>query len=232
MTKPQSRIPYAVIRSRRSTADIVIERDGQVVVRAPEWADDDCVAHIVDSKAYWIHRTLAEWRELNVSRVVREFKNGEGFPYLGRSYRLQLVDNPKQPLQLKDGQFKLGRSLAEDDGKAAQEAFRAFYTARGIGRLRERVLYFAPKAGVQPTDVEVCELGHRWASCSPRGKVAFHWKCMMAPQTIIDYIVVHELCHLHHRDHTSAFWNEVDKIMPDFVERKAWLAKNGASLDL
>ena len=88
------------------------------------------------------------------------------------------------------------------------------------------------KVGVAPGDVGVRELGLRWASCSPSGKLAFHWKCMMAPPTIIDYIVVHELCHLHCRDHTDAFWNEVDKVMPDFRERKAWLRTNGAGLEL
>ena len=64
------------------------------------------------------------------------------------------------------------------------------------------------------------------------GALAFHWKCMMAPPTIIDYIVVHELCHFHHRDHTDAFWNEVDKVIPDYRERKEWLRKNGAGLDV
>ena len=82
------------------------------------------------------------------------------------------------------------------------------------------------------TSVDVRELGNRWASCSKTGALAFHWKCMMAPQTIIDYIIVHELCHFHHRDHTEAFWNEVDKAMPDYRERKEWLRKNGAGLDV
>ena len=80
--------------------------------------------------------------------------------------------------------------------------------------------------------MDVRELGHRWASCSPVGRLAFHWKCMMAPQAIIDYIVVHELCHLHHGDHTEAFWNEVDKVMPSYRERKEWLRENGAGLDV
>ena len=78
-------IPYEVIRSRRSTADIIIERDGSVLVRAPEWADDDQVADLVESKHYWIYQGLAEWRDLNATRVLREYKNGEGFLYLGRS---------------------------------------------------------------------------------------------------------------------------------------------------
>jgi predicted metal-dependent hydrolase len=85
---------------------------------------------------------------------------------------------------------------------------------------------------VGPKSVVVRELGYRWASCSPSGNLALHWKCMMGPLTIIDYIVVHELCHLHHKDHTDAFWNEVDKLMPSYSERKQWLRRHGAGLDL
>jgi predicted metal-dependent hydrolase len=226
-------IAYEVIRSRRSTADIIIERDGSVLVRVPEWADDDQVAHIVESKHYWIYQGLAEWRDFNATRVLREYKNGEGFPYLDCAYRLLLVDNQVEPLQLKDGRFMLRRALAEQCGiDAAQRTFRDFYISRGQPRLRSRVKYFSPTVGVEPSGVEVRELGNRWASCSPKGKLSFHWKCIMAPQSIIDYVVVHELCHLHHRDHTNAFWNEVDKVLGDFRERKEWLGKNGASLDL
>jgi type I restriction enzyme R subunit len=69
-------------------------------------------------------------------------------------------------------------------------------------------------------------------SLTMEGRLHFHWKCMMATPKVIDYIVVHELCHLHHRDHTEAFWNEVDKVMPDWNERKNWLRANGAAFDL
>jgi len=228
-----NRIPYEVIRSRRSTADIIIERDGSVLVRAPEWADDEQVANIVESKHYWIYQGLAEWRDLNATRMLREYKNGEGFLYLGRAYRLLLVSDQEESLQLRNGRFTLRRTLVEQgDIAVAKTAFRDFYAARGLERIRSRLGYYTPKISVEPTGLEVRELGNRWASCSPDGKLSFHWKCMMAPQTIIDYIVVHELCHFHHRDHTDAFWNEVDKIMPNFRERKEWLRKNGAGLDL
>lgn len=230
---PESPISYQVIRSRRSTADIIIERDGSVLVRAPDWADDDQIAKIVASKNYWIYQGLAEWRDLNATRVLREYRNGEGFLYLGRAYRLLLVSEQAEPLQLRNGRFTLRRALVDQGGvAAARAAFRDFYVAKGLERLRTRVGYYAPKVGVAPAGVQVKELGHRWASCSSAGKLSFHWKCMMAPQTIIDYIVVHELCHFHHRDHTDAFWNEVDKVMPDFRERKEWLRRNGAGLDV
>jgi len=106
------------------------------------------------------------------------------------------------------------------------------YTAKGTERLERRASYFASKVGVQVRAVEVKELGYRWGSCSANGSIRFHWKTMMAPPKIIDYIVVHELCHLHRRDHDNAFWNEVDKVMQDYAERKAWLRDNGAALDV
>ena len=76
-------VSYEVVRSRRRTADIVIERDGNIVVRAPEWADDEKIDSIVAAKNYWIFQGLAEWRDLNATRVLREYKNGEGFSVPG-----------------------------------------------------------------------------------------------------------------------------------------------------
>lgn len=226
-------IVYAVVRSRRSTADIIVERDGSVLVRAPESATNAQIARIVSAKEYWIYRTLAEWRDLNATRVLREYKNGEGFLYLGRAYRLSLIEHQDVPLRLKNGRFLLRRELVENGVvQSAKDAFRSYYIERGQERIPKRVEYYAPKVGVEPSGVGVRDLGHRWATWSPSGKLAFHWKCMMAPLTIVDYIVVHELCHFHHGDHTEAFWNEVDKVMPNYRERKEWLRKHGAGLDV
>ena len=230
----ETEIDYEVVRSgNRRTADIVIERDGRVLVRASEEIPTAKIEEIVERKRYWIHKNLAEWRDLNATRVLREYRNGEGFLYLGRNYRLLLVADQDEPLLLKGGRFCLRRDIV-DHGEvpAARAAFRDYYVASGLRRIGERVAYFAAKVGVVPGRVEVRELSHRWANCSAKGNLAFHWKCMMAPPTIIDYIVVHELCHFHHLDHTDAFWNEVDKILPDHWERKEWLRKNGAAMDV
>ena len=223
-------IKYEVVRSRRSTADIVVERDGRVMVRAPSRLSTQRIDEIVRSKSLWIYKTLAEWCEANATRIEREFRNGEGFLYLGRSYRLSLVPDQKEPLQLKNGRFRLSSQIAGRG--AAAEAFRQFYIDHGQKRIRARVDHFAPKVGVHPRRMEVRELGHRWASCSPKGNLAFHWRCMMAPPSVLDYIIVHELCHLHHLDHSERFWNEVDKVLPNHGERKEWLRKNGAAMDL
>ena len=219
--------------ANRRTTDIVIERNGQITVRPPLRMTPEQVDQTVLSKRMWIYRNLADWRDLNATRVVREWVNGESFRYLGSSYRLLLVKKQDEPLKLKDGRFQLLRAVVESGDKgAAPLAFENFYAEKGKERITRRVAYFASKAGVKPGKVLIKDIGYRWASCLKKGDLHFHWKCLMAPATVIDYIVVHELCHLHHRDHSAAFWNEVDKVMPDYRERKEWLRIRGAALDL
>ena len=219
--------------SVRKTTDIVIERNGAISVRPPESFTPEQVDAVVKDKRLWIYRNLAEWRDMNACAVTRDWVEGESFLYLGRSYRLSLVSSTETELQLLSGRFCLNRKLVENGGvDAAKAAFQNFYSERGLSRFTERVKQLAPKVGVAVQNVRVSDTGYRWASCGKNGSLKFHWKCMMAPARVIDYLVVHELCHLHHRDHGDAFWNEVDKVLPDYRERKEWLRKYGASLNL
>lgn len=223
-------IEYTLKRSSRKTASIYIERDGKVSVFVPKKLTQIQIDTLLESKRKWIYTNLAEWADLNASRVSREFVNGEGFLYLGRSYRLKLVAEQSEPLLLKDGYF----CLRTDKGSApkADSVFRDFYRSKAQGKIAERVAYYQPKLDVEARAVKVMDLKNRWASCSPDGTQNFHWKCMMAPMRVLDYIVVHELTHLLYPNHTEAFWNEVDKVMPDYAERKEWLRVNGAGMDL
>jgi hypothetical protein len=86
--------------------------------------------------------------------------------------------------------------------------------------------------GLQPGAIRIMELSNRWASCSATGELNFHWKVMMLPLTMLDYVIVHELSHLKYPNHTTAFWNLVDKVLPDYQERKGWLKFRGAGMDL
>ena len=226
-------IEFTLIRSDRKTADIVIERSGDVIVRAPNEIDDGKLLQAVADRALWVHRSLAEWESLNSSKRMRPIAQGQGFAYLGRSYRLKFVDNAKSPLVLKNGRWEICERFLEDAGVAgARKAFRDFYIEKGRRVFGDRVAHFAPKVGVSPGEIAVKELGYHWASCGARGALNFHWKTLMAPQTVINYIVVHELCHFRHRDHSDAFWNEVDKVLPNFQDQKTWLRRNGAAMDL
>lgn len=219
--------------AERQTTDIVIERDGLISVRPPLRMTPEQVDETVLNKRMWIYRNLAEWHDVNATGVVREWVNGESFLYLGSGYRLLLVNDQDEPLKLKEGRFRLLRSVIDSGGKpAAYRAFEAFYRDKGLGRLTKRMTYFAGKVGVSPGAAVIKDIGYRWASCLKNGDLHFHWKCLMAPPRIIDYIVVHELCHLHRRDHSDMFWNEVDKVLPDYRDRKEWLRVRGAELDL
>ena len=255
MIRAYKDIEYMLIRSRRKTASIYIERDGKVSVLVPEKLTARQVDDILESKRKWIYQSLAEWQDLNSNRIQRDYVNGEGFLYLGRSYRLKLVSDLPEPLMLKDGHFLMQASRGREpsggsviDQKShdsrsqrstrivtapdADAVFREFYRAKGAIRIPPRVEYFQSKMGVKSKSIKIMDLKHRWASCTASGNLNFHWKCMMAPLTIIDYIVVHELAHLIHPNHSAAFWSELDKVMPDFEERKAWLRDNGAGMDL
>ncbi|MDB5342480.1 MAG: Metal-dependent hydrolase [Schlesneria sp.] len=230
MTSAFKDIKYTLVRNRRKTASIYIERDGRISVLVPEDLTKKQIESLLESKRKWIYRNLAEWQDLNATKVHRDYVNGEGFLYLGRSYRLKLVSDQDEPLMLKDGYF----CLRSNNGSIpdADSVFKNFYREKGSARIPARVEYFQAKMGVEPKSVRVMELKHRWASCSPGGNLQFHWKCAMAPLTVLDYVVVHELAHLIHANHTAAFWNEVDKVIPDYQQRKEWLRVNGAGMDL
>lgn len=223
-------ISYTLKRSKRKTASIYVERDGKITLIAPAELSDAKIERVLEEKRRWIYKNLAEWHDLNAARIERQFVNGEGFLYLGRSYRLKLVPRQAEALQLKDGHFCLRASLRP--ASKAIAAFRDFYRDKGLVRINERVDYFKTRMGVEPASVKLLDLKNRWASWTPGGNLNFHWKCMMAPMKILDYIVVHELAHLIHSDHSTKFWNEVDKLLPDYAERKEWLRVHGAGMDL
>lgn len=230
MTRKYKDIQYTLKRSKRKTASIYIERDGAVSILVPENLTKKQIDELIENKRRWIYRNLAEWQDLNAARVRREYVNGEGFLYLGRTYRLKLVESRDKALVLKDGYFCLranGSTALDPDA-----VFKEFYREKGKRRISERVEYYQRRMGVEPKAVRIIDLKNRWASCSPGGNLNFHWKCMMAPPTVLDYIVVHELVHLRYPNHTKAFWNEVDKVMLDYGERKEWLRINGAGMDL
>jgi predicted metal-dependent hydrolase len=222
-------IEYTLRRSERKTASIYIERDGEVSVFVPDELTDLQVEELLENKRRWIYRNQAEWKDLNATRVQREFVNGEGFLYLGRTYRLKLVDEQEALLVLRDGHFCL---LSDGSTPNADAAFKEFYRNKGRVRISERVSFFEERMGVKCKSIRVMELKNRWASCTTDGGLNFHWKCMMAPPVVLDYIVVHELAHLIHANHTKAFWNEVDKVLPDYADLKEWLRVHGAGMSL
>ena len=108
-----------------------------------------------------------------------------------------------------------------------------FYRHRGRVFIEPRVQRFAQMMGVNVETISIIDLKNRWASCSDkRPKVNFNWKIMMAPVSVINYLIVHELAHFKYKRHSKDFWNEVDKIVPDYQKQVQWLKEYGAGLDV
>lgn len=219
-------IEYNLKKSERKTTSIYVERDGSVSVLAPAPFEHDKIEQIIEKKRSWIYRNLAEWEDLNRTRVHREYVNGESFLYLGRHYRLQLVESDKQerPLVFLHNQFWLRKCAVEQ----APEYFKQFYKTKLNKKLKERLKIYQPKMGVDPTEVKVMELQNRWGSCT----ASFHWKCAMLPATVLGYIVVHELAHIENQSHNASFWRSVEKVIQGYEEQKTWLRLNGAGMSI
>ena len=208
---------------RRKTLEITVERDGALVVKAPDGTDTGLIEAFVREKKFWLYQKLAEKDVLTGPVASKEFVTGEGFPYLGRSYRLLLVDDQDVPLKLSGGRFALRRA----DTPEGRKHFVAWYVDRGRAWLRRRVGRWSSRMGLEPAGIEVRDLGFRWGSCGAAGTVNFHWATVLLPSSVIDYVIVHELAHLKEPNHTPEFWMRVERTMADYEVRKQWLAENG-----
>jgi predicted metal-dependent hydrolase len=211
---------------RRKTLQITVDRGGELIISGPQGYDLDAMQAFVHEKRFWVYTKLAEKEALRQPTASRSFVNGEGFPYLGRSHRLLLVNRQDEPLKLERGRFRLVRSEAH----RGRELFIGWYASRGRRWLSARVGRFAGRLGVGNVDVEVRDLGFRWGSCGKNGTLNFHWYTLQLPASIAEYIVVHELAHLRVHDHSRAFWNLVERLLPDFAVRKQWLAQAGGAV--
>jgi len=212
-----------VLSARRRTVELSVERDGALVVRAPEGATSARLEAFIREKRGWVYKKVAEKEALHQAVPVRQYVSGEGFPYLGRSYRLLLVNAQNIPLRLEAGRFRLLRSEAPQ-GRAH---FVRWYTEHGQAWLHRRVATLASRVGVEPSGVEVRELGYRWGSCGKSSTLNFNWATILLPASIVEYVIVHEMVHLHERNHTPRFWQRVERALPDYAQRKAWLAERG-----
>ncbi|MFP5302393.1 SprT family zinc-dependent metalloprotease [Cobetia sp. SIMBA_158] len=215
--------------SRRKTLAITVERDGELVIAAPTGTDTELVREFVGEKRLWIYQKLSQKAEKRRCLPQKEYVNGEGFLYLGRSYRLKRVPPAASsaPLKLAAGRFLLREDALPD----AREHFIHWYTSRAQDWLTRKVEEHAQRMGVSPAGVKVQDLGYRWGSCGKGNRVYFHWKTILLPRHIAEYVVVHELVHLYEPHHTPAFWRRLERAMPDYEQRKSWLARHGIEVE-
>jgi len=225
-------VPYVVERSsrRRKTIEVQFLEGGRLRVAAPATASRASVeAHLRGRSATIARRMNGHARTDPVPD--REYVNGETFEYLGRQARLRILTKAiaRPSARMARGRLEviLPRHSPEDRVTIVRTALLRWYRERALRRLRNSVDYFAPHVGVQPAGVLLRAQERRWGSCSRDGVMRFNWRIVMAPAPLIDYVVVHELCHLREAYHDESFWRLVGSVLPDYQLRRERLRRAG-----
>lgn len=215
-----------IIRSKRKSIAIIIDMDGKVIVRAPYNASTKQINNFIDDKKDWIRSKKQTAEKLPRSRP-KEFIFGEEFLFLGYPYLLEIVDQQPSPLILNE-RFLLSRSALPN----AKDVFTKWYKKQAKKVITDRVTKFAQEFNFDFQRIRITSAKTRWGSCGSKGSLNFTWRLVMAPQSVIDYVVVHELVHIKVKNHSKEYWQQVEKIMPDYKLQKTWLNDNGQLLSI
>ncbi|MCZ0963511.1 M48 family metallopeptidase [Paracoccus benzoatiresistens] len=221
--------------ARRKTVSISIGFDG-VHVLAPSDLDDDRVLGIVRKKAAWLLRKQTAYRELGGQPVTKEFVSGETFYFLGRQYRLQLVSDQSAVVTRVTARGStliapvLPNKHASVQRAAVRGGLRQWYRTRALRHFPVRAKIFSDVLGIPMPTVSVVDQSKRWGSCDARGRIYLNWKLIMAPMSLVDYVIAHEACHILEHNHSRRFWRLLETIMPDYKDRSRRLDRLGHQL--
>jgi hypothetical protein len=216
---------HKLVRSKRKTLALIVETDGTLTVRAPLRMKETDIRRFIEQKKDWIKRK--QGKALEEAVVPHQYVDGETFWYLGQEIPLRIVSGGK-PALVMDKAFKLTQSART----RAESLFTAWYRHRARKVFTERVELYANKYGYEVGKIRISSARTRWGSYSQKGTLSLAWRLVMAPLDVIDYVVVHELCHFKEMNHSRAFWVQVETILPDYKQRREWLKKNGKLLVL
>jgi hypothetical protein len=217
-----------IIRTNRKTISLQITDNASLIVRAQYNATKEIIENVVVKHLDWIEKKKNNILTRDPKFVKKEFVNGEGFLYLGKSYKLKIINNQGKPLIFQDNYFFVSKEYQA----TARELFIGWYKKKAYEKISERVEWYAKKRGFVYNKINITNANKRWASCSAKGNLNFSWRLIMAPLAVIDYVVVHELVHLEEKNHAKTFWNKVKMLMPDYEKHKEWLKINGYILEL
>ncbi len=229
-------IEYEVRRSERRKKTVQITVDGGGVhVAAPSATPDGELRAIVRKRAPWI---LGHASEAALETAPKRFVSGETLPYLGRNVRMvfESGDVRSPVVRFDHWRFRVAVPEGLDDVERCEPIRRAivkWYRARAAERLPASVDRWWPRLGRgEKSRILVRDQRQRWGSCSPDGTLRFNWRAMMLKPALVEYVVVHELAHLTHPNHSADFWGLVSRAMPDAQRRRQTLREAGRTLPL
>lgn len=215
-------IQFQVIHMARKTLEIAVHPDSAVVIKAPVETRFEDIQTQVTKRAGWIKRQIEYFRQFEPRTPPRQYLGGETHLYLGRQYRLKISSGERDEVKLMRGYFQIEvkGSVSPDKVKCLLDAW---YAEKATDRFRESFERCWPsfeKLSIKRPRLQIRRMKKRWGSLSKNGTLTLNADLIRAPKGCIDYVVVHELCHLQCHDHSPAFYRLLDMMMPDWKKRK------------
>ena len=214
-------IPFHLIYSKRKSMEIVVYPDGSVSVKAPLGTDEDLIEHRLHKRERWITRQIRYFAQFDPHTPKRRFVGGESHLYLGRKYRLKITRSEIEGVLLKHGFFHI--NVADNKPEHVAKLLEHWYRRRAdvyfSQVLGECWLRFQNKGVDKPT-LKIRTMKTRWGSLSRKGGMTLNLQLIKAPRECIEYVVIHELCHLLHSNHGKAFYDLLERSLPDWINRK------------
>jgi len=210
-----------IIYAKRKTIGIEITNGGKIIVKAPLYFSRKDIENFVYRHRRWIQKRFERIADLK-KNYPRKFIPGEGFFYLGRKFELYSKNDQDAPLIFDNGFY-----IREGELCGAKELFIKWYKERAKEFVENSVLKFSKRCGVEYRSVKITSAESRWGSCSKKGNLNFSYRIAMLPTFAIDYVVVHELCHIIEFNHSKAFYGLVEKVLPDYRKSARYLKENG-----
>lgn len=225
-------ITCTVKRTRRKkTIALRVEPDGQVTVLSPAFVSRKSLRKFIQKRSDWVLQRQAYLKEIALKYPPRHFVNGEAFPLFARNYRLRILKNGKQGhLSCRvEGKRILVTVNGAPDGEmkeSVRQCLSEFYRKKTERKVLNIIQRHAKKLDVRPGAVNIGNQRSRWGSCSKHGNLRFNWKLSMIPPSVLEYVVVHELCHLKTPNHSQRFWRMLKSVLPAYEKTHVWLKEN------
>ncbi len=219
-------VPDFIERSNRKTLSLSVMKDGAVCVKAPLNMKDETISKFVFEKQDWIKSKLS---------VIKQTKNKfaevidlQKFLIYGNSYSLK-YSNEKKIKTSDNFEILIPTKITNEK---LLKSIKAWYKKAAGSVLSDRILFIGNKIGLLPKEIKIGDSKGRWGSCSSSGTIILNFRVLMLPPAIIDYVLIHELCHLKEMNHSKRFWELVAKFLPTFDKAKKAIKEYGFLLSL
>lgn len=218
-------IRFEIKYKNRTSIGISIDSYGNIEVQAPKGTADEKVLQLLEGKWDLIRQKVNEMKDRLQGSQEKVYEHGESFLYLGTTYPIKISQDIKitKDYVVFEGE-KLHIFVKQLDDEKIKQALKRFYYQQCKAFVEKSISFYQSNFKTKPRSIHISDSKNTWGTCDSKLQLTFNWRLAMAPQEVIDYVVVHEMCHMVHLNHDRSFWRLVGKIMPDYKEKENWLA--------